>query len=184
MDDIWMSRNKFIHGSVRPDAHTCLHGINVSFRKHLKAWKNKNAQALPAAWLPPPLGSFKINFNVVIGPLFSVASAVLSNHPGWIVIACTQRLPPTKVSFGEATAALLGIHIALLFGYLFIMLEGSSTKGISSIDCWPSAATQNFNLWIASKVSRCANSCTHMDAKWAFSHLVFKKFLFPFFFEN
>ena len=90
--------------------------------------------------LPPPLGSFKFNFDATVRTLFSVASAVLSNHSGWIVTACTQRLPPTTVTFGEATAALLGIHIAWSFGYSFIMLEGGT---------WP----------------LCQLPCTQTDAK-------------------
>jgi hypothetical protein len=58
MDHIWMARNKFIHGSVRPDPHTCLQVINVSFWKQLKAWKNKNAHSSSSA--PSPSRVFQV----------------------------------------------------------------------------------------------------------------------------
>jgi hypothetical protein len=108
MDYIWMARNCLIHGGAYPDPHVCHKAIIGSIQKHSKAWAD--SQSSPLQWSPPPHGSFKVNFDVAVRPNFSVASAVLSSHNGWILAARTQQLPPSEASFGEASAALLAVR--------------------------------------------------------------------------
>ena len=54
--------------------------------KKIKAC-NSTWPSLPASWVPLPIGSFKVNFDVAARSRFSVALAVLSNHEGWIATA-------------------------------------------------------------------------------------------------
>jgi hypothetical protein len=108
MDYIWMARNCLIHGGAYLDAHVCHKAIIGSIQKHSKAWAD--SQSSPLQWSPPPHGSFKVNFDVVVRPNFNMASTVLSSHNGWILAARTQQLPPSKASFGEASAALLAVR--------------------------------------------------------------------------
>jgi hypothetical protein len=125
---------------------------------------------------PPPHGSFKVNFDVAVRPNFSVASAILSSHNGWILAARTQQLPP---SFGEASAALLAVRLATSYSCPSIHVEGDTLLTILAINQghlfldWPCAPViadcrqqlSFFSSWTTSKVSRCANSRTHLVAK-------------------
>jgi hypothetical protein len=47
---------------------------------HLSAWQLGESDT--AEWMPPPFGSFKVNFDVAIRPTFAVAAATLGDHSG------------------------------------------------------------------------------------------------------
>jgi hypothetical protein len=66
---------------------------------------------------PPPFGSIKVNFDVVVRHLFS-----------------TLRLPHLDPSLGEASAALLGIRLALSHGCSSVMIEGDSLLTILALN--------------------------------------------------
>jgi hypothetical protein len=98
----------------------------------------------PTAWVPPSFG-FQANFDAAIRPSFSVVTAVLSDHFGFILAACTKKLPHVEASVGEAMAALLAAWFAALFGCSSIHLEGNCQLTILAINkdhlvsCWPCA---------------------------------------------
>ncbi|GLT60899.1 hypothetical protein SLA2020_336400 [Shorea laevis] len=132
MDHIWMARNSFIHGGLNPDPNACSFAIRGSLLKHLKAWADAGSPSPP--WSPPPLGSLKVNFDVAVRPLYSVAAAGISNHNGCILAARSQKLPHSDVALGEASAALLAICLALSVGCSSLQLEGDSLLTILAIN--------------------------------------------------
>ena len=44
-------------------------------------------------WIPPPMGSLKVNFDVAIKSNIAVAAAILRDHPGDFPAASTKHLP-------------------------------------------------------------------------------------------
>jgi hypothetical protein len=87
MDNIWLARNKLVHKGTKPDPKSALKLINNSVSHHLAAWKS-NADCADD-WSPPPMGLLKANFDVAIRPHFAVAAAILRDHNGEILAACS-----------------------------------------------------------------------------------------------
>ncbi|GLT62056.1 hypothetical protein SLA2020_347210 [Shorea laevis] len=91
LDQTWFVRNQLIHNNITADIQITLKLIANTVKEHLTAWKNSpQGQTI---WQSPPLGALKVNFNVAIRPLFSVAAAVLSNSNEVIISAITKKLP-------------------------------------------------------------------------------------------
>jgi hypothetical protein len=89
LDNIWLARNSLIHKAVKPDPHKILKLIRSSFSHHMSAW---SAVSDSEAWVPPPAGSLKANFDVVVRPLFSVAAATIRDHHGNFVAVSSLML--------------------------------------------------------------------------------------------
>ena len=121
----------------------------------------------------------KANFDVAIRPQFVVAVAILRDHKGEILVACSQRLPHMDSNQGEAKAALIAVQLAPNSGPLPLILEGDSLVTILAINS-PHLATnwafaqafadinQQLHLlpsWTALKSSRRANFYAHHIAK-------------------
>jgi hypothetical protein len=68
-------------------------------------------------WEPPPLGFFKVNFDVAIRQTFAVAAAVLQDHFEKVLAVNTLKLPPMDALMGEAHAT-FGLQIGCLIGLL------------------------------------------------------------------
>jgi hypothetical protein len=64
MDKIWHTRNKLIFEDIIPVPQTLLKSIRLATSLHLRAWSHGNAEL--SLWVPPPVGSFKVNFDVAI----------------------------------------------------------------------------------------------------------------------
>jgi hypothetical protein len=140
-----------------------------------------------ADWDPPPLCSFKVNFDVAIRPTFAVAGAVLRDHSGKFLAVNTLKLPPMDALMGEAHAALLASRLAVSMGCSPLIIEGDSLLTILALkdpllfSDWIFAPVisdslvqlHSINVWSALKISRCANLDAHLVAGWAASHLVF-----------
>jgi hypothetical protein len=104
-----------------PDTASSLNAILSTVKSHLKAWEESHSS--PTAWVPPSFG-FQANFDDAVKPSFSVVAAVLSDHFGFILAACTKKLPRVEASVGEAMAALLAARYAANFGCSSIHVEG------------------------------------------------------------
>ena len=184
MDVIWFSRNKLIHEAIQPDIPKIIQQLKITHNYHILAWQ---ASTLSSFWFPPQQGSVKGNFDVAVRGDFAVAAAVLSDHTGEIIYACTQKLLSTDVLSGEASAALLASRLTASLGFSFFTLEGDALLVILTVNkphlfaSWQFAfivsdlrlELSSFQSWNASKVSRCANFRAHELAKWAATHLVF-----------
>jgi hypothetical protein len=138
-------------------------------------------------WAPPPLGSYKVNFDVAIRSSLVVAAATLRNHQGVFLAVNSLKLPSMEANLGEAHAALLAVRLAVSYGCQSLVIEGDSLVTILAINDpslfsgWcidPVLADIKDQLlsipsWKALKISRCANFGAHHVAGWAASNLVF-----------
>jgi hypothetical protein len=159
--------------------------IKSSISHHLEAWCLRHPSF--SIWTPPPVGSFKVNFNTAIRPSFAVAAAILRDHSGNIMAVNTLKLPYVDANKGEAYAALLAVRLASSFGCPSIILEGGSLLTVLAIkepqlflDCNTKFVISNINLlltafsfWKVCKAFRCANICVHLVTRWTASNLVF-----------
>lgn len=93
------------------------------------AWQNSNL----ADWDPPPLGSFKVNLDVVICPTFAVAATVLQDHSGKFLAVNTLKLPPMNTLMDEARGALLSSRLAVSIGYSPLIIEENSLLTILTL---------------------------------------------------
>ncbi|GLT52905.1 hypothetical protein SLA2020_262140 [Shorea laevis] len=185
MDLIWQARNNYVHKGTQPNPQDTLKLLSLTVKHHSSAWQSRSGSLQD--WTPPPQGSLKANFDVAIKPLFAVAAAILRDHQGNIISACSRRLPAMEANQGEAHAALLAVQLASQHGSSPLILEGDSLSTILAINSphissdWSAAHViadalqllSSLPVWTALKVSRCANSFAHHTAKWAASNLVF-----------
>jgi hypothetical protein len=70
---------------------------------------------LLVSWSPPPIGSLKLNFDVVVRQSFMVAAAIISDHDGLILWVVARKLPLLDINAGEARAALLAVEAAAFY---------------------------------------------------------------------
>jgi hypothetical protein len=185
LDHIWMAHNSLIHRGPQPDPDSVAKQISSSTIHHLHTWKS--GSSLAEEWLPPPLGSFKANFDVAIRPEFAVAAATFRYHDGNFVMVCSKKLPSLDANLGEAHAVLLAISLVVSVGCTALCLKGDSLLTIVAVNdpllfyAWASAPLildsldllLSIPVWSALKIYRSANVCAHNVAKWAASHRVF-----------
>jgi hypothetical protein len=124
---------------------------------------------------------------VAIRPNFAVAAANLGDHNGNFVAVNSLKLSLMDTILGEAHAALLAIRLASAHGCSPLLIEGDLLFTILAIKVphlfldWISAPVifdvqlllLSIPNWKALKIFRCANSDTHLVARWAASHFVF-----------
>jgi hypothetical protein len=113
-----------------PDTASSMNAILFTVKFHLKAWEESHSS--PTAWVPPSFG-FQANFDDALRPSFSVVAAVLSDHFGFILAACTKKLPRVEALVGEAMAA-LAARFAANFGCSFIHLKGDCLLTVLAIN--------------------------------------------------
>jgi hypothetical protein len=102
-DQLWFSRNKAIHGGIIPDITKLAVVIKKSALAHAAAWSSISAK-IDLAWIPPPVGHFKINFDTAIRDQFSIQAAVCRDSLGSILKVISQISPialPTTVKHKE-----------------------------------------------------------------------------------
>lgn len=105
-DIIWWTRNQIIHNEAKLDVLHMPNRVNRLCREHLGAWRQKKLAQL-AQWIPPTMGSVKVNFDVAMG------AAVIRDHSGMFVGAAVQQFQVTDSLVGEVRAAHLGVEEAL-----------------------------------------------------------------------
>jgi hypothetical protein len=120
---IQLENDKLIHGAIIHVPLTILKYIKNTTQHYLLAWHNSNL----ADWDPPPLGSFKVNFDVAIRPTFAVAASEK------FLTVNTLKLPPMDALMGEAHAALLASRLAVSMGCSPLIIEGDSLLTILAL---------------------------------------------------
>jgi hypothetical protein len=83
--------------------------IKTITRHHLSAWQLGESDT--AEWMPPPFGSFKVNFDVAIRPTFAVAAGTLGDHSGNFLAVNSLMLPSMDANLGEAHTTLLTLKV-------------------------------------------------------------------------
>jgi hypothetical protein len=132
MDQIWCARNNKVHNNVFPDIPCVLGKIQRSISNHLRAWSDLEQCD---SWCCPPLGAFKLNFDVAVRSSYMVAGAVISDHEGEMIFASAKLLPLLDINAGEAQAALLALEVASqLPRHSRVFLEGDSLITILAIN--------------------------------------------------
>ena len=103
-DLLWFSRNKAIHKGVIPNINVLAKSIRSTSLEHAATWKSPSPMALEF-WSPPPVGSFKVNFDTAIQKQFSVQATVCRDSKGHIIKTLSRINPPCDANYGEALTA-------------------------------------------------------------------------------
>jgi hypothetical protein len=90
MDIIWLTRNQTIHNSSKPDITKILCLIHITFYNH----ENVGIKLAPKDedWQLPPPGTIKENYDVNVRKSSYVASALISDDKGNMIVASTAKL--------------------------------------------------------------------------------------------
>lgn len=120
-----------IHESIQPEPLAILKIIKTSTWHHLSTWQHGESDS--AEWMPPPFGTFKVNFDVAIRPTFVVIAATLRDHSGNFLAVNYLKLSSTDANLGEAHATLLAVRLAASFGCSPLIIEGDSMLTILAI---------------------------------------------------
>ena len=183
LDTIWFARNKLIHNNIQPVPAKTVQQLRITHEYHISAWQ---VSALSSLWSPPQ-PCVKGNFDVAICGNFAVTAAVISDSSEEIICAATEKLFSSYALSRKASTALLGFRLATSSGFNNLMLEEDALLVILAMNklhifaIWQFAPIvldlrlelSSFQSWNALKVSRHANFCAHVLAKWAATHLVF-----------
>jgi hypothetical protein len=183
-DSIWFARNKAHHDNIIPNALDLSATINRIVLEHHSAWAS--LQSPPSAvWQKPCSPFFKINYDTAIRDSFSAQAAVCRDSAGSIIKCSSLISSPCSAIYGEASAALLAVKLALSLHLSSFILEGDSltvTLALQQPDHtqdWRIAPIISEALsmipptssWLASHVNRSANFCAHHVANWAATRL-------------
>jgi hypothetical protein len=109
---MWFSRNQALHKGVFPKASKLVANINRVSLEHLATWTSKSSP-ISELWSPPPLDSFKVNFDTAIRDDFSTQATICRNYSGKIIKILSQVRPPCSPAYGETQAALLAYSLAV-----------------------------------------------------------------------
>jgi hypothetical protein len=179
-DILWFYRNKAFHNGASFDARSVSMHINKISLKHFQAW-HSSYQILKEKWTPPPINWAKINFNTAIWDSFSTEAVVCRNDKGLIIHETSQISNSCSPNEREAMVAQLAISLAnSLHIDRFIIKDDSkvvvqalqnpnnvqdwriSSFILDSLDSIPSDS-----FWEGREISRSANFCVHLVARWA-----------------
>jgi hypothetical protein len=120
-----VSRNQVVHKCVIPKVSSLAANVKRVSLEHYAARPSK-LHPIKEAWIKPPQGWCKVNFDAVIREGFSIQAAICKNFNGVIIKTLTQVSPPYSPMYGEAQAAkLVGVLANSLHLDKFI-LEGDS----------------------------------------------------------
>jgi hypothetical protein len=131
MDFIWQFKNKLIHDGILPNPVQAIHHLKVTLHSYYLAGKYA---ALPSFWLPPIFGWLKGNFDVASRDNFFVATAVIRNFFGKIILPVTQKLYVSDVLIGGVFTAILVTQLAASTGIGDFMLEGDALLVIVAVN--------------------------------------------------
>lgn len=130
MNHVWLARNKLIFDNIQLVPFVLLKLIHLSSCQHLYAWQTGKPKLF--VWVPPPMGSYKVNFDVAIRSPFAVA-VVLRDHSGNFLAVDTLKLPVMDATLGEAHAALLASRLAVSYDCSSLVNERDSLLTILAI---------------------------------------------------
>lgn len=125
IDYAWFSRHLVIHHGTEIDIMHIHETIRKLFEEYQHSWSEK-LEVTSTSWVPPPNGSWKINFDVAIRDSFSIGAAVCRDPTGSILFARTKRLPPSSPLRGEARAALFAAQEAHSLGRIPSFLKATT----------------------------------------------------------
>jgi len=97
--------------------------INRIAKEHHSAW-NTVLNPKNAVWQKPRPPFYKITYDIVIQNSFSAQSAVCCDFTCTIIHYSMIRNLPCSAVYGEPTAALLVVRLALSLKLQFFILEG------------------------------------------------------------
>jgi hypothetical protein len=124
-DLLWFSRNKAAHDGVIPDISSLANSIKRTSLDHAVVW-NSTSPSPKETWIPPPTGSFKVNFDTAIRDQFSAQAVVYRNSKGNIIKAISQINPPCDPNYGEALVAQLATSLATSMNLKNFIIEEDS----------------------------------------------------------
>lgn len=165
MDSVWFSRNQLVHHGGNLNIIHLLWIICSQYHELICVWLEKVSNLHPV-WHPPPLDSWKFNFDVAIRKSLAFTTIVYRDHEGNILFVRTKRLPPSGLLVGEARASLFAAQEVFLILDVPIILEGDSLLVMDSInqrgrgDAWQISA-------LVSDIHRLA----HGRDNWKFEHV-------------
>ncbi|OVA12590.1 Reverse transcriptase zinc-binding domain [Macleaya cordata] len=190
--EIWKARNQVIFEKKVVNIQVIITSAQAMFNEHGYCTLSNSYSISPKAnshqrWIPPPVGSIKINFDGATKDNTIAAGIVIRNSEG-SVLACQNfydgnHMGEDKALEAEARACLKGIELAKYLSSNSIILEGDSLKLINILsdesdtipwrihsiisDC--KLLYSFFNSFSASYVPRRANCVAHSLAKLAIS---------------
>jgi hypothetical protein len=183
-DIMWFSRNQAVHKSVIPKVTSLADKIRRVALEHYAAWSSI-LKPITEAWIKPPLGWCKVNFDAAIREDFSTQAAVCRNSNGVIIKTISQVSPPCSPVYGEAQAAKLAGVLADSLHLENFILEGDSALVVLALQNpalttnWhiehlinETLATLHSSKWEARKINRSANFCAHYVAYRAVARVI------------
>ncbi|KAB1201363.1 hypothetical protein CJ030_MR0G003935 [Morella rubra] len=162
MDSVWFSRNQLVHHGGNLNIIHLLWTICSRYHELICVWLEKVSNLHPV-WHPPPLDSWKFNFDVAIWKSLAFTTIVYRDYEGNILFVRTKRL---LLLVGEARASLFAAQEVFLILDVPIILEGDSLLVMDSInqrgrgDAWQISA-------LVSDIHRLA----HGRDNWKFEHV-------------
>lgn len=127
LDFLWMARNKILHENLRLVPFAILQQILHSHREHLAAWRiaPRLLHSIPCKSFMPGM-YYRLTFDVVVQPSFSMCAAVLFHSNGDILRAWTHRSMSFDPLIGEAEEAFLPLFKACDLKLSSLLLQGDS----------------------------------------------------------
>ncbi|OVA10898.1 hypothetical protein BVC80_8879g43 [Macleaya cordata] len=176
---IWKARNHVVFLKKKINAHIFITSAQAMFNEHNSRNREINTSTpstiqLHQRWIPPPIGSIKVNFDGATGINAIAAGVVIQNNVG-MVLACQNifegnHLGEDKAIEAEARACLKGIELARTLNSSLIILEGDSQTLINILKGRSSNTPWRIRSIISdSYIPRRANSVAHCLAKLALS---------------
>jgi hypothetical protein len=124
-DLLWFSRNKAAHDGVISDISSLANSIKRTSLDHAAVW-NSTSPSPKESWIPPPTGTFKVNFDTAIRDQVFAQAAMCRNSKGNIIKAISQISPPCDPNYGEALATQLATSLAASMNLKNFIIEGDS----------------------------------------------------------
>jgi hypothetical protein len=169
-DLLWFSRNKVAHDGVISDISSLANSIRRISLNHAAVW-NSTSPSPKESWIPPPAGTFKVNFDTVIKDFCSSSSVQKlqrQHHKGHL-----PNQPPCDLNYGEALATSMNLKNFIIKGDSLVVITAlpnppfTQDWHIDSIIANTLTLLPAPSLWKAKKVNRSANFCAHHVAFWA-----------------
>ncbi|KAK9290621.1 hypothetical protein L1049_008793 [Liquidambar formosana] len=139
MWSIWHHRNLVVFEGVRKDPQSVAHMVLRFLKEYLAAQSDgrKGITAIPARWLPPTTGQYKVNADgIVFAESYSVGfGAVVRNHDGQVMAVASKRktglFEPSQV---EAMAFRFAVEFANDLGLRDVDFEGDNVEVMGALD--------------------------------------------------
>lgn len=184
-------RNKVRHGATTPNWESFSNQVNCMCTKYLEAGKQRKSRFKknkpPARWSPPPLGEYKLNFDISLLDNQAIAAIVLRNHHGVLVEAWINHLFSSNSFCAEMEVVIQAFKIVQNLRLSKVWCEGDTLQVVLALRdldqyCdWRARKSCEKGRNVLSKfpflcfnhVNRSGNSCANNIARWARSSNVF-----------